>query len=134
MNAPIISHPYNVLIYCGGKCQNKKNTNSDEIDFCFVDNQLTLKMTRFRQTEDDLYNLESKFDSLRNEVVVSDIDNRCYICKLHCVRLICFCYVILTQSRQCFGYLNTNLDWIDWIRQANNVLFFKYYFSMFPSI
>lgn len=80
MNAPIISHPYNVLIYCGGKCPNKKNTNSDEIDFCFVDNQLTLKMTRFRQTEDDLYNLESKFDSLRNEVVVlavvSDIDNR----------------------------------------------------------
>lgn len=79
MNAPIISHPYNVLIYCGGKCPNK-NTNSDEIDFCFVDNQLTLKMTRFRQTEDDLYNLESKFDSLRNEVVVSavvsDIDNR----------------------------------------------------------
>lgn len=41
-----------------------------------MDNQLTLKMTRFRQTEDDLYNLESKFDSLRNEVVVSDIDNR----------------------------------------------------------
>lgn len=134
MNAPIISHPYNVLIYCGGKCPNKKNTNSDEIDFCFVDNQLTLKMTRFRQTEDDLYNLESKFDSLRNEVVVSDIDNRCFICKLDCVRLICFCYVILTKSRQCFGYLNKNLDCIYWIRQANNVLFNKYYFSMFLSI
>lgn len=27
-------------------------------------------MTRFRQTEDDLYNLESKFDSLRNEYLV----------------------------------------------------------------
>lgn len=70
------------------KGPNKNKTNSDEIDFCFVDNQLTLKMTRFRQTEDDMYNLESKFDSLRNEVNVSDIYNCCYNCKHYCMHLI----------------------------------------------
>lgn len=91
MNAPKISHLNNVLVLHRGKGPNKKNTNNDEIDFCFVDNQLTLKMTRFRQTEDDMYNLESKFDSLRNEVIVSGIDNCCFNCKPHCMDLICYC-------------------------------------------